>query len=962
MPTLVTKNNAPIEDVEESGDGCMSTNNNVEETAAASDFLWFARELGPYRPSPSGSSVDSASSRRHRGVDGLGKRFSAQEVDGAGTQGFDDDASSASGSLLQAALDDMRQYCRQGEPSNGAAASTLPCHHTDVNVDDSCSTLSRTDMDIAQEERREQHPPPKGEDEEDLSRLSNINSCEDSFTDESLHMSSTHASAVIRQTQRGDQREGPKIGPNERLYREKYSHFVSSLIENGRAADRDQNGLRDYRTMSDEERQQEQQMVMDLLTRLGIGGGGNDDGITRNASQQSCSAGLSCSSPPQQPRQIGLEETIDPDATIDPSLIQLAVSPPSQTGDAGNHLTKIDSNSRTDNRHDNRRQSQSHDVKTNPDATADPSDVKSVLMSAARRQSTRTNTSRSVSFGISLCRSDDRHSRNMPQANADNDDFDGDDDTLETTLAENSLCLLSPPAVLRPNAIANHSMVMQDETEQPARRTGLAHDSDSSVSASSVEVPRMSTRQFHSPAQEFKRSERKRQASTSGKRGMDLSRPRNSTTSEFAIARSDESCISATPVIAAGQVEATFDSPGCMDPTRSHYFTTSQSPIAPDSPSCSFLPRDSDDDPDGDVMQPDISFGDEVVGKGNVARGKAGDSASKSDYNDSILYTTFSEANRNVGAASRYPLGPSNRNAVTMKQGATFHLKPLETTRDIRSRRDLVSFPNRKFPDPLCGYQGSVGRRMGRVYNKLKKRDEANEDAVAMVLSLEQYQICDVVLKLLLENPPAPSQSQKYSSGDHARGQTLIIVRDKEDLESWSRVFREGSSFSVLNHAAMPLKERKTPSTVDRCIKYDAVMTTFDAFKSSDVTVSVDRDGYVTNSTAGGEDGWFTSQSTVSEHRSTKQMSILHLANWRRVIFVDCVGRKSYLVKAGTSRALAAKSLNASSRYVYVCCREVSVSALYCHRKRDFSNQLLLYFIIDVQIIFLYRVRRRREA
>ena len=48
-----------------------------------------------------------------------------------------------------------------------------------------------------------------------------------------------------------------------------------------------------------------------------------------------------------------------------------------------------------------------------------------------------------------------------------------------------------------------------------------------------------------------------------------------------------------------------------------------------------------------------------------------------------------------------------------------------------------------------------------------------------------------------------------------------------------------------------------------------------------------------------------------------EKLSILHKLDWRRIVLVDDLGRKSYLAKAGTMRAKAAIALNAASRFVF---------------------------------------------
>jgi hypothetical protein len=198
----------------------------------------------------------------------------------------------------------------------------------------------------------------------------------------------------------------------------------------------------------------------------------------------------------------------------------------------------------------------------------------------------------------------------------------------------------------------------------------------------------------------------------------------------------------------------------------------------------------------------------------------------------------------------------------------------------------------------------------------------AEDDSVgnAVVLSMREQQVTDVILKLHLENPPSGEAWTNSRSGTQGplKGNTLIVARSKEELETWGRSFREGSAYSVLNHAALPLSQRKSLSSAEKAVQFDVVLTTYDMLKSPDITLTLDFDGFVVNTNIGMNDGWYTSasQNLVLE-RSNKQFSVLHRVNWRRLIFMDVLGRKSYLVKSDTCRVHAARALNAESRLVF---------------------------------------------
>jgi hypothetical protein len=177
---------------------------------------------------------------------------------------------------------------------------------------------------------------------------------------------------------------------------------------------------------------------------------------------------------------------------------------------------------------------------------------------------------------------------------------------------------------------------------------------------------------------------------------------------------------------------------------------------------------------------------------------------------------------------------------------------------------------------------------------------------------MEMPLIHDLLLKLVCEasrGTPGPDLPPGH-------GGTLIVAREREQLEAWSRTFREGSSLTVLNHATLPVVQRKTRTTADKCCKYHVVLTTYDCLKSTDVTLNLDADGYVSTTDTSNGAGWYSSRNTSSQIEGVqcKQLSVLHCLKWSRVVFLDTVGRKSFLVKQETGRALAARLLKSNVR------------------------------------------------
>jgi hypothetical protein len=107
-------------------------------------------------------------------------------------------------------------------------------------------------------------------------------------------------------------------------------------------------------------------------------------------------------------------------------------------------------------------------------------------------------------------------------------------------------------------------------------------------------------------------------------------------------------------------------------------------------------------------------------------------------------------------------------------------------------------------------------------------------------------------------------------------------------------------------------------------------MTTFDALSSPDVTMLVsEKEGQATVEQSQASDGWIhgrgtTTASTKSQegdHQFTttyrKRVSVLHRITWNQVIFVDELGRKSFLAKPDTSRNTAAALLRAKCRTIF---------------------------------------------
>jgi len=225
-------------------------------------------------------------------------------------------------------------------------------------------------------------------------------------------------------------------------------------------------------------------------------------------------------------------------------------------------------------------------------------------------------------------------------------------------------------------------------------------------------------------------------------------------------------------------------------------------------------------------------------------------------------------------------------------------------------------------------------RRAERDYEE----GQCSIPAVGAFFSLSEQQIIDVSLKLFLSDYVEKSQepeSQSSQSASALKGNTLVVVRAKDDTANWESALRESTGCSVLNHSSLPLSERIRSSTSEKACLYDVVLTTYDAMKSPDVTIPVTNDGRAILTKPGKDRGWHSSRSASQQDQNIqqqkKQLSVLHRIEFKRIIFVDTLGRKCYLAKSGTARAAASVALSSSS------CRLV----FFKESEADGSNTLL---------------------
>jgi hypothetical protein len=298
---------------------------------------------------------------------------------------------------------------------------------------------------------------------------------------------------------------------------------------------------------------------------------------------------------------------------------------------------------------------------------------------------------------------------------------------------------------------------------------------------------------------------------------------------------------------------------------------------------------------------------------------------------------------------------------VGMKTGATFHLEKLHVQRSelvpgVRRLEDGIA-PTRRlvdFPDPFVKYPLKEKQVFHDVFESLARSEHdsmwqtfVETTAVNVLFSMTHQQIIDLCLKLFLSSSQSDRQHRERGAGASTttnllQGETLIVARSKEDLVQWERALREGTGCSVYNVASAPLSERVRLATAEKATQYDIVLTTFDVIKSADTAIPVDENGFAVIGVSKGKPGWMASRggSSQVESRPQKciQLSVLHKVNFRRVVFMDVLGRKSFLAKFGTARANAATALRANSRIAFFCQTEADGDSVFHALKKSDSR------------------------
>lgn len=524
----------------------------------------------------------------------------------------------------------------------------------------------------------------------------------------------------------------------------------------------------------------------------------------------------------------------------------------------------------------------------------------------------------------------------------------GDSTTMthdhETSMRSTSFALLSPDNLshkkerslninVRTGIRENQTMSLGSTPTKQVSDPALTsrHDSpdfplpdDNNSTVSSVEIVRRSTREssfspraYTSPDSSTRPNTQKRLATTSGKKGMDLSRLRI----EDSV---DDGSFASEPrpsevILSPSQLDCS----GLPSPDNAPLFSASQSPIhhhGTFSSSGSYSSREEDSETDSD-------------------EGRRMDLNDTVETFDLTLVQNHKRRIRWKGDGGSYLQEiPAN---IKLREGASFHFQPLKVGRPRhRPRTNCGGHQTSQlsFSDPLDSYRGLLGQKMNAVFDEIFKREECG-NANAIIFSLSKAQIYSVTLKVLLESHDiAKHISKEGNDKDVINGGTLIVARSRDCLGEWEKALRVGTFHSVLNHSAIPLSERSRTAVSKKCANYDVVLTTFDGILSKDTIVAVNSKGHVVPGNVGFQDGWYAA-SRKSETNNPKyqnvQLSVLHLITWTRVIFVDYLGRKSYIAKGKNLRGRAAIALISKRRWVFFESTEVLSNPIGVLRKSD---------------------------
>lgn len=273
----------------------------------------------------------------------------------------------------------------------------------------------------------------------------------------------------------------------------------------------------------------------------------------------------------------------------------------------------------------------------------------------------------------------------------------------------------------------------------------------------------------------------------------------------------------------------------------------------------------------------------------------------------------------------------------------------LQKIKNLCERKDVPTLTS--YQEPFKDFGTRTSQRLEVVSEWLNKRDDLGIQQVndetelghdsnrssssrgkAVVLSVTLSQTISLGLFMMLQNVVRKipynsrvrdgNKAETLSNNETCKpplgGGTLIIARSKEHIAEWECALRERTSFAVLNHSQMTSTERRHSKTAMKCVGFDVVLTTFDAVKAKEVATPVNEQGRAVSRNES-QGGWLVARSCDgdTQPQPCEVLSILHGITWQRLLFVDMLGRQSYLTKPGTARCQAAITLKGSSRIIF---------------------------------------------
>lgn len=263
---------------------------------------------------------------------------------------------------------------------------------------------------------------------------------------------------------------------------------------------------------------------------------------------------------------------------------------------------------------------------------------------------------------------------------------------------------------------------------------------------------------------------------------------------------------------------------------------------------------------------------------------------------------------------------PSN---VVLQKGTFFHLQPLPiqqgqrrpylhtisnyttASREGNQRQKELQDPSKFFSQYgprvmstlrtasqwlLSRDDASSSSQQEQQQQQYRNRQPPSQHRAAVILNIHSNQAISLVLYMLAQNGTHKSRSSTSSSSSnfilpvsnnsYIAGGTLIVLRAKDDLPLWERALREQSCHSVWNHATVPAKSRRrVAETAAKCAGNHVVLTTIECIKTKEVPILVDVNGRAVNVHSNNQgkqfsQPWFSSRNIGTE-RKQKSTEIL---------------------------------------------------------------------------------------